>query len=181
MRSSSFEAWLVRSDTAALWPSLRLSPWTLISFEVSYMMCYALVPAAFLIVWTRGADTDVLRFWFALLLAGYACYGTIPWLVSRPPRLLDGVSVTHGRAAAANLFVLSRVTHQLNTFPSGHVAVAGAAALATWPVWRPAGLLIGIVAMGVAAGAVTGRYHYRIDVVLGAVVAIVATLCSWYL
>ena len=34
----------------------------------------------------RRARTDVERFWLSVLLSGYACYVTLPWLVSRPPR-----------------------------------------------------------------------------------------------
>ena len=74
--------------------------------------------------------------------------------------------------------VLRRVSHQLTTFPSGHVAVATAAALTIWPVSRPAGLVLAVMAAGIAAGAVAGRYHFAVDVALGVVVGAVAVMVS---
>jgi membrane-associated phospholipid phosphatase len=76
--------------------------------------------------------------------------------------------------ASFNVLLLRRVSHQFNTFPSGHVAVATAVALAVFPVSRLAGVILGVIAAGIAAGAAAGRYHYGIDVVAGAGVGIVA-------
>jgi membrane-associated phospholipid phosphatase len=76
--------------------------------------------------------------------------------------------------AAVNTAVLDRVSHQLNTFPSGHVAVAIAAASSAISVWWPAGLVLGIVAAGIAIGAVAGRYHYVMDVIFGVIVGLAA-------
>jgi membrane-associated phospholipid phosphatase len=80
--------------------------------------------------------------------------------------------------ASFTVVLLGRVSHQLNTFPSGHVAVATAVALAIFPVSRLAGVIFGVIAAGIAAGAAAGRYHYGIDVVVGAVVGIVAALAA---
>lgn len=172
---TAFETWLVRSD-AALRPRLPAVPPVLTPLvELAYLVCYPLVPVAFAIVWARGEDDDVARFWVAVLLAGYACYGSLPWLVSRPPRIVEGAMPIPGhRVAAANAFVLGRVSHQLTTFPSGHVAVSSAAAGALMAVSAPGGLIVGAVAAAIAIGAVAGRYHYVIDVVLGLFVAAVA-------
>jgi membrane-associated phospholipid phosphatase len=140
---------------------------------MAYLLCYPLVPAAFLIVWLGGSPGEVARFWVAVLLAGYACYATLPWLVSRPPRLVTGAAATCD-LGAVNAFVLGHVSHQMNTFPSGHVAVSLAAAAAIWPVSPIAGLTVGVIAGAVAMGAVSGRYHYVVDVVAGVAVAVVA-------
>ena len=74
--------------------------------------------------------------------------------------------------------LLRRVSHELNTFPSGHVAVATAVALTVFPVSRAAGGVFLILAIGIAAGAAVGRYHYRVDVIAGALVGIAAALIS---
>jgi membrane-associated phospholipid phosphatase len=66
--------------------------------------------------------------------------------------------------------VLARVSHQLTTFPSGHVAVSIAAALALIPVSVGAAVVSGVTAAMIAVAAVAGRYHYAVDVVLGALV-----------
>jgi hypothetical protein len=175
---AAFEAWLRQTDAAWGLSALRVPGWIRHPLELAYLFCYPLVPAAFAAVWTLGRDADVERFWFATLLAGFACYATVPWLASRPPRLLAPAGEPGGAVAALNVGVLRRVSHQLTTFPSGHVAVATAAALTAWPVSRPAGLTLAVMAGGIAAGAVAGRYHFAVDVVLGVVVGVVAVLVS---
>jgi membrane-associated phospholipid phosphatase len=78
--------------------------------------------------------------------------------------------------ASVNTAVLARVSHQLNTFPSGHVAVSIAAAACVLTVSWPAGLVFAMVAVGVAIGAVVGRYHYVMDVLVGVVVGLLAVV-----
>ena len=83
-----FERWLLRAD-AWLRPWLPPIPaWTAPLFEVAYLTCYPLVPIGFLLIFIAGTPDDVNRFWSAVLTSGYACYGTLPWLQSRPPRFL---------------------------------------------------------------------------------------------
>jgi membrane-associated phospholipid phosphatase len=142
--------------------------------ELAYIACFVVVPLAFVTVWTLGTAQQVERFWVAVLLSGFVCYITLPWLVSRPPRLFINSPAPRPGVASFNASMVRAVSHQRNTFPSGHVAVAVAIALAVLPVSRLAGLIFGITALGIAAGAAAGRYHYGIDVVVGVVVGIVA-------
>ena len=169
--ATRFERWLVRSDShVRRWlPAVPapLRPFT----EVAYLLCYPMIPAAFAMVWTRGVPSDVTRFWVAVLLSGYACYICLPWLVSRPPRLLEGASVSVDPLAGINGHVLGRVSHGLNTFPSGHVAVSCAASAMLAAVSPAAAVGFGIVAALIAVGAAAGRYHYAVDVLFGFAVA----------
>ncbi len=148
--------------------------------ELGYLTCFPVVPAAFAAVWYVGSQADVAWLGTASVTAGYACYITLPWLVSRPPRLIERrvEGVEPSSIARANVRLLSRVSHQLNTFPSGHVAVSVAAAITVGTVWPTAGLVFGAVAVAVATGAVAGRYHFAADVVAGAVVGVIATAVS---
>jgi hypothetical protein len=167
-----FERWLQRTDG-----TLRSDPGSLPAtvrhaVELAYLFCYPLVPVSLAIIWGLGPSVAVHRFWLAVLLAGFACYGTLPWLVSRPPRLVvTGRPHTPESIAAVNARVLGRVSHRLNTFPSGHVAVSLASAAWVASVSGVAGGLVGVTAIAIAVGAVAGRYHYVLDVVLGVVVA----------
>lgn len=177
----AFESWLRRTD-AAVRPRLpplpaRLS-WPL---ELAYLFCYPLVPLALLLVWARGTSEDVVRLWLLVLTAGYACYATLPWLLSRPPRSLEADYPEPGGVRALNGLVLGRFSHAWNTFPSGHVAVSAAAASVVWQVWPSAGAIVGLLALGVAIGAAAGRYHYVVDVVAGLLVAALAVLTGWSL
>jgi membrane-associated phospholipid phosphatase len=171
-----FEDWLVASDLG--WRSYvtALPTWLSHVCELAYLLCYPLVPASFLFVWVGGDAAHVTRFWLAVLGAGFGCYGLLPWLVSRPPRLVAGETIRARGIARANVIVLDRLSHRLNTFPSGHVAVSVASAASVWPVSPAAGTAIGVLALGVAIGAVSGRYHYVIDVVAGAVVGLLSTV-----
>jgi hypothetical protein len=169
-----FEQWLVRRD-AGFERMLAAIPRTLRQVtELAYLLCYPLIPAAFAVVWLRGDSLDVTRFWVAVLVAGYSCYASLPWLVSRPPRLREQETVTANHVGAINVFVLRRVSHELNTFPSGHVAVSCAAAALLAPASPATALAFGIVATLIAVGAVAGRYHYVVDVVFACAVAVVA-------
>ena len=169
-----FENWLVHSDRWWRRHARAAPAWLAHICELAYLLCYPLVPAAFLVVWIRGDDRDVNRFWTAVLGAGFLCYGLLPWLVSRPPRLVSGDRVGVRGVARVNALVLDRMSHRLNTFPSGHVAVSVASACGVWVVSPAAATVVGVIACGVAIGAVTGRYHYVVDVCAGAVVGLLS-------
>jgi hypothetical protein len=165
--SPTFESWLVNADKglrnvgfgAGRWRPTRL-------LEVAYLLCYPTIPAAFAVVFIVGDREDITRFWIAVLLAGYACYGSLPWTAARPPRVLSAPEPI--LFARVNAHVLGRVSHNMNTFPSGHVAVTLAAALEVCTVSLGWGLGFLAIAMAVAVAAVNGRYHYLIDVLVGA-------------
>jgi hypothetical protein len=170
---TGFERWLDGVDRTVR-PRLLSVPGPVRHLlELAYLLCYPLVPASLLVIWVRGNGDDVTRFWLAVLIAGYACYVTLPWLVSRPPRV-TGAPVRAGYVGSVNVVVLERVSHGLNTFPSGHVAVSYAAAASLWPVSPGAALVFGVTATAVAVGAAAGRYHYVVDVWLGMIVALAA-------
>ena len=169
-----FEAWLVRSD-ARLRPSLPAVPaWAAPVVELAYLLCYPLVPVSFAIVWMNGTAADIERFWFAVLMAGYCCYVTLPWLVSRPPRLLHPDGTRRRTLGTINTQVLARASHEFNTFPSGHVAVTAAAAAAVATISVRDGALLGIVVVAICVGAASGRYHYVVDVLFGLGIAAAA-------
>jgi len=173
-----FEQWLEASDAGwRLW--LDAAPaWLIHAGEVAYLLCYPMVPAAFLVVWIAGNDVDLNRFWLAVLIAGFACYGSLPWLAARPPRLLPGAQPREHPVARVNVGVLSRVSHNLITFPSGHVAVSVAAALCVSTVSPTAGLTFALVAIAISVGTVTGGYHYVMDVATGAAVGVISALVA---
>jgi hypothetical protein len=176
-RGGAFEAWLIRTDGALRGAVDAMPRWLAYSVEIGYLSCFPLIPIAFAVVWTAGSEAEVARFWTAVLAAACACYVTLPWLVSRPPRFIDnraadGVPTAVSRA---NVFVLGRVSHHLNTFPSGHVAVSVAAAIGAGRVVPLAGVVLGVIAAGVALGAVTGRYHFAADAALGVGVGVIAS------
>lgn len=174
-----FEAWLLRTD-ATIRPHLPTLPAGLVGVtELAYLLCYPLVPISFLVVWRHGSTADMAQFWLSVLSSGYACYVSLPWLLSRPPRQLGDAVPVPSSVRALNTLVLDRFSHQWNTFPSGHVAVSLAASLAAARVSLEAGIAIGLVAVAVAVGAAAGRYHYIVDVLGGLAVGAAAAVITW--
>jgi membrane-associated phospholipid phosphatase len=171
---AAFEAWLRRTEPG--WNLVPVARTLRVRVrhiaELAYLCCYPLVPAAFTIVYFTGSIADVNRFWTAVLSAGCVCYVSLPWLVSRPPRVLEDAGVDASRVRRVNLHVLDRLSHGWNTFPSGHVAVAFAAALSIAFVAPRAGVALLIVAIGIAIGSLTGRYHYAVDALTGILVGV---------
>ena len=144
-------------------------------FELSYLLVYLAVPAGASVVVASGQAADVDRFWAVVLLAEFACYGMLPWLQTRPPRVLesgDGHDVRAPGVRRLNLQVVNRASIQVNTLPSGHAAGAVATALAVMSLDPAAGVAFLFLALSISIATVFGRYHYVVDTVLGALVAL---------
>lgn len=175
------ERWLQSVDdtligrTGALaW--FRKSPRAVIEyFELSYLLVYIVVPAGALTLVLGGHPEQVGRFWTVVLLAEFTCYAMLPWLQTRPPRVLDAPSDRRpGLIQSVNLGIVNRASIQVNTLPSGHTAGALATALAVGSTMPGAGAVFLVFAASIALAAVFGRYHYVVDSVLGLLVAAVA-------
>ena len=173
---SWFEQWLLRSDDRLRGACPSVPSMLLLPVETAYLACYPIVPLSMGMVWAYAGPDAVPRYWMTVLLAGFACYASLPWLVSRPPT--KTVSHASGAVKRLNALVLSRVSHKWTTFPSGHAAVAWAAAFAVAREWPTAGVALAVVAAGVSVGAAAGRYHYVIDVLLGLLVAVIVAVVT---
>jgi mono/diheme cytochrome c family protein len=171
-----FEKWLLSTESFGSFGSFRWSMWCREMCELAYLCCYPVVPAAFLTVYLNGSVADVDRFWTAVLGAGFVCYLSLPWLVSRPPRMLESAVPDATGVRRLNMHVLDRLSHGWNTFPSGHVAVAFAAAVLVMTPAPRAGIGFLTLAIGILIGSVAGRYHFLIDALLGAVVGVTIPL-----
>jgi hypothetical protein len=155
--------------------------WLATILELAYLLCYPLVPAAFGYIYFVSGDiaSAADEYWTTVLIAVFLCYGLLPWLPTRPPRAFLAADLAAPTSLRRlNLVVLDRASIRVNTFPSGHVAAAVAAALAVGQLQPVAGIVIGFLASGIAAAAVVGRYHYSADVVLGALAGVIAFVVS---
>jgi membrane-associated phospholipid phosphatase len=152
--------------------------WLLEYLELSYLLCYAVVPAGVLWLVAMGFERETDRFWSTVLLASFACYGVLPWLPTRAPRAVERPSLRRSRIRTWNLRVLDRASVQWNTFPSGHTAASLATALAVAEYSPMAGFVLGLIAVSIAIGSVVGRYHYAADAIAGALVAVASVLTA---
>lgn len=155
--------------------------------EAAYLLVHPIVPAAWLVLRLGGHGALVDAFWSATLLAGYACYGTLPWIQTRPPRLLDLATPSPradaprppGRLRALNVHLLDLVSVKANTFPSGHTAVATTVALFVFTAMPAAGLPFLILAALIAIATIVCRYHYTADTLLGLAIGLLAWALAW--
>ena len=152
--------------------------WILTYGELAYMSYYVALPLSIAALYLTGGSRDAGRFWTIVLLAAYGSCGTLPFLQTRPPRALGekwSAALPSTKVRSFNLWILRGGSIQANTFPSAHVAIATACALALLqlaPLW--VGLVFLWIAISIAFGAVAGRYHYAADAILGFAVALVA-------
>lgn len=141
--------------------------------EVSYVGIYALIPIALLLHVRYAPDADPGRFWTVVLATDYICFAMLPWIQTRPPRALETDVPCRSSVRRLNLGLLERTSIGVNTVPSGHAAEAMAIALLLMNAPAPVASLGLAGALFVSAGAVSGRYHYLLDVLAGWAVAVV--------
>jgi membrane-associated phospholipid phosphatase len=126
----------------------------------------------------------VSNFWFVVLVSTYICYAITLFVPALPPRVLDSgqlVSAPPGKARAFNRWILNHGSIHAISFPSAHVASALAVSLILLRVIPIVGMAFFAVSFWISIGAVVGRYHYALDVVLGAATALVVFLASYAL
>lgn len=146
-------------------------------FELTYLTAFFLVPLSFGLFWWLEPRADVDQFWTAVLLAGFSCYGVLPWIQTRPPRSVEPVNLLDRRdlrLRRINAVVLDRGSVQANTFPSGHASTAVAASLAVLVADPWIGLAVLTIAINLVVVTVIGRYHYAIDSILGGLIGVAA-------
>ena len=176
-RLLAFDAWLFERSrlrrAAARAPRLVAS-W----FEATYLLAYPFVPGGFGVFLALGHRDRADEFWMAALVAGFVCYGMLPWIQTRPPRSLAAdrpLWMPHPGLRHLNATVLQRMSVQVNTCPSGHAATAVAVALTIVSAGAPAaGAAFLFVAASIVVATVMARYHYTLDTLLGLAVGVAA-------
>ena len=150
--------------------------WMAEFLELSYMSCYAVVPAGLGVLYLAGAAASAATFWAVVLPPTYLCYGLVAFFPTLPPRTLlpaPKAGQKTGLLRVLNLWILKYGSIQVNNFPSPHVAASVAVSLALLHLGLAAGWIFMVVALCIALGAVWGRYHYAADALLAAALAVV--------
>jgi membrane-associated phospholipid phosphatase len=178
-RLMSFDRWLMPKIAAAS-GTARTGMGALL--EVAYLFCYPLVPLGLGSLFIVHQRRNVAGFWLVVLIATYVCYAITPFMPAYPPRDLVRGKEAVGKARVFNRWILKHGSIHAISFPSAHVAstVAVSLVLLKFVPWVGVGFLV--VSIGVGLGAVIGRYHYALDVLLGAATAVgVFAACYPYL
>ena len=179
--STAIESWLMGWDRRLLGdPATRFAHWPRLlvaGLELIYMGCFLLIPAGAAILIGTGHAALVDRYWAMVIGAEFAAFAPLafiqtrpPWALERKPELAD--PAIHRLASQ----MVQHLTIRVNTFPSGHAAGSLAVALAVVGAlpWTGLGLLA--LALAICVACCVGRYHYIVDVVAGAAVALVLWL-----
>lgn len=151
-------------------PNPALS-WVLHSCYLSY---FAILISAPLGLWlSRRRDGARLTI-FAIMATLYFCYIVNLFYPVAGPRY----AFPHAHNAATDVWPARATQWLLNqadswgaAFPSSHVAASIVATLCALRFWRPLGLVLAPLTIGLAFGVVYGQFHYGVDALTGIVVA----------
>ncbi len=179
-RLMAFDRWLMpKAATTSGTPRTGLG----MVLEIAYLFCYPLVPLGLAALYLTHQRRNIAGFWLVVLIATYICYAITPFLPALPPRdLAKGKPAVAGKARVFNRWILQHGSIHAISFPSAHVASTFAVSLVLLHFMPAIGLAFLFVSVWIAIGAVVGRYHYALDVLLGAATALgVFAACYPYL
>lgn len=176
--SPSFEAWLTAWDRRLLGdPATRFVSWprwVLAYLEVVYMGCFLLIPLGFAALALTGRSSLANRYWTMVMAAEFGAFVSLGLIQTRPPWAFERTPESADRAMRRfALRMVGQFTIRVNTFPSGHVAGSLAVAFGVIGVMPWFGTLMLLLAATISVACVVGRYHYAMDVLTGALLAVV--------
>lgn len=158
-------------------PSVALA-WVLQSCYAAHYLIFPGVPVW--LFWRRGREAAG-RAIFSIALAFFSCYliylafPVAGPLLAYPWPSGPVVTVPPGRL----VYALNAAGASWGTaFPSSHVAASWCAVLVAWRDARRLSVALMPVALGLAFGTVYGQFHYAVDAVAGAGMALLAVAVS---
>lgn len=171
--SARLEAWLLKWDHRWLGdPATRFAGWPawLIAYlDVIYTLCFLLLPGGFAALVLAGHSAQANRYWTMVLAADLGAFAPLSVFQTRPPWAIEKPAVlAASRLHRLASYVVKNATTGVNTFPSGHVAVTIAVAFGVIGTLPVVGLVLLLCAASIAVACVVGRYHYTMDVIVGA-------------
>jgi membrane-associated phospholipid phosphatase len=181
--SRAIESWLMGWDRRLFGdPATRFASWprgVLACLDLMYIGCVALVPGGFAILAYNGQTSLADRYWSMVMAAEFGAFAPLAFIQTRPPwaveRTLTPTDPAIHRLAS---LMVQHVTIRANTFPSGHAAGSLAVGLAVAAALPWTGAVLLLAATGICVACVVGRYHYAVDVVTGAALALVIWLAT---
>jgi membrane-associated phospholipid phosphatase len=158
-------AW-IRDFPSAAWSTLM---------HGAYLSYYPILAAAPLGLWYSGRRRESRAAVLAMMTTFYACYAFFLLFPVAGPRYC--FAVADNAATAVPLAVFSRRLLEMGSawgtaFPSSHVAAALVAAVSAWRGWRPLGAVLLVAAVLLTLATVYCQFHYAVDALAGAVVAV---------
>jgi membrane-associated phospholipid phosphatase len=172
----TWEAALFSAQPSRDW--IRAQPWPWLSWplHLGYLSYYFILAGAPLVLWWSGRREAARRTILLTMVAFYVCYSTFLFFPVAGPRYLFPLARNAATAVAPAVFtqrLLDGGAAWGTAFPSSHVAVALVASLSAWRGWRGLGVVLVPAALLLSFGTVYGQFHYAVDALAGAGVAVV--------
>lgn len=177
------ELWVFGSQVSYRW--IREMPNPVLSWLLHgcYLAYYAILYASPLGLWFSGRRDAARRTIFAVMVTFYICYVAFLFFPVAGPRYtfeLAHNAATSVWPARVTQWLLDRGDSWGAAFPSSHVAAAVVAAFCALRYWRPLGLVLTLLTVGLVLSVVYGQFHYAVDALAGLLVA-GAVLVSQYI
>jgi membrane-associated phospholipid phosphatase len=150
--------------------------------HAAYLAKYPMLLAP-LVLWTTGRRAAAREVAFLTILTFYSCYALFLLFPVAGPRYVLPAPSEAAAATATAAFtrrLLEAASAWGTAFPSAHVAVTIVVSAATWRFSRRLGAPLFLLTALLAAGTVYGGFHYAIDVLAGAALAVLL-LAGWRL
>jgi len=182
--SEALESWLLAWDRRLFGdPTTRFARWpaALVAYlDIVYTFCFLLLPGGLAVLAATGRSALADHYWTMVLAADLGAFAPLSVFQTRPPWILEPAPDLPARSVHRMAsFMVRHATIRVNTFPSGHVAVSLAVAFAVIDAMPLVGTLLLVVAGSIAIACVVGRYHYAMDVVAGALLAVLVWVVSY--
>jgi len=180
----SFDAALIRLEAKlfsqpSLWLARGRSPWLTDLAHLLYDTYFAYTPTLALYLHFSGRIHEFQSMTFAVILGYALCYSFFPHLPVWGPRwglVMAGLLRESDRrltggwmTRATNAIMYEGLAHKGCAMPSAHSSTGIVFLVWCWRIWGPTG---GVPAVAIVAGmvfaAVYGRYHYLVDMIVGA-------------
>jgi membrane-associated phospholipid phosphatase len=186
-----FDALMAAADVRLLgpipdaWRHLLGRPaWLVDLASVAYMSYYVLplgIGIALYAADRRREFEEVSVAVVATLVASYAGYFLFPTSGPRVPASLASSALGGGAVSeAVRAFVAAGEANVLDAFPSGHTALGLVSAWLGWRFLPRARAVLALAAAGIVFATVYLSYHYVVDVLAGALLALaVPRLARW--
>ncbi|HYL56564.1 MAG TPA: phosphatase PAP2 family protein [Gemmatimonadales bacterium] len=168
------ELWVFGSQLSYRW--IREMPNPVLSrvLHTCYLAYYAILYASPLGLWISGRRDAARRTIFAVMVTFYFCYVFFLFFPVAGPRYtfeLAHNAATEVWPALLAQWLLDRGDSWGAAFPSSHVAAAVVACACALRYWRPLGLILAPLTLGLVLSVVYGQFHYAVDAVAGLIVA----------
>lgn len=164
-------------DWAAATSSLLLSE----VLHAAYLSYYLIIYVPPIILYAKGMRVEFRAAVFTVMLTFFAHYVFFIYFPVQGPRYLFPAP---GGALAGGFFyqlahtILEAGSSQGAAFPSSHVGVSLAQAIATGRAIPALGPVLIVLTTGLALGAVYGGFHYATDALLGALLGLAVALAA---